>query len=125
MAQPLDVLLRAGADPIRLRLFNLLREGTVCVCDLQRVLGLAQPTVSRHLAVLRHAGLVTVRRSGNRMLYALAPADTPQLQAFLAFLQQCAGHEAIWQKDLRQLKAVLRGGECATDDVTSTLEATA
>ncbi len=58
-------LFRAFADPTRLRLLNLLLERELCVCDLCAVLDEIQPKVSRHLAYLRRAGLVTVRSDGN------------------------------------------------------------
>ena len=122
MIAKLDELLRAAGDATRLRLLNLLRQGSVCVCDLQQVLGLAQPTVSRHLAVLRHAGLVTDVRSGNRVLYSLTPADSPQMKAFFEFLPQCFVFEGIMQKDSRLLESMLRQGECSATEITNTTE---
>lgn len=122
MTLRLDELLRAAADLTRLRILNLLRHGSVCVCDLQRVLELAQPKVSRHLAVLRHAGLVSDIRNGNRVMYSLAPADGPQRKAFFEFLQHCAGYEEVMQKDAHLLESVLREGECATAEVTNERE---
>ncbi|MBY0395556.1 MAG: metalloregulator ArsR/SmtB family transcription factor [Thermoleophilia bacterium] len=64
---------RALADPVRLRLLALIdRAGEVCVCHLHGALGLPQPTVSRHLAYLRRAGLVQGRRDGAWVHYRLA-----------------------------------------------------
>src|SRR3990172_11148564 len=48
-------LFRALADPNRLRILNILSHQAMCVCDLQAVLGLSQPFISRHLAYLRRA----------------------------------------------------------------------
>jgi ArsR family transcriptional regulator len=118
----LDELLRAAGDPTRLRILNLLREDKVCVCDLQQVLRLPQPTVSRHLAVLRHAGLVADARSGNRVLYSLAPADSPPMKAFFEFLQKCSCHDPTMQNDSRLLEALLRQGQCAAEETTNTAE---
>lgn len=65
-------LLRSLSDPPRLRLLALLREhGTLCVCELELVTGVAQYTVSRNLGILRRAALVEGRRSGARMDYRL------------------------------------------------------
>ena len=65
-------LLKAFADPVRLRLLNLLAEGReVCVCHLHEALELPQPTVSRHLAYLRKAGLVAARKEGLWVHYRL------------------------------------------------------
>ena len=56
----LDALFRGFADPIRLRVLNVLAAGELCVCDIVEILDLPQPTVSRHLAYLRRCGLVEV-----------------------------------------------------------------
>src|SRR5580704_19052386 len=70
-------LLKAFADPVRLRLLHLLAgEGEVCVCHLQEALELPQPTVSRHLAYLRRAGLVAARKDGLWVHYRLAKPAT-------------------------------------------------
>ncbi|MDQ4068644.1 MAG: metalloregulator ArsR/SmtB family transcription factor [Actinomycetota bacterium] len=70
-----DVLpvLRALAEPNRLRLFLALREKERCVRDLVDSEGLPQPLVSHHLRVLAEAGLVQVRRSDGFSLYAVSP----------------------------------------------------
>lgn len=65
-------LFKAFADPVRLRLLNLLAEGEVCVCHLYEALGLPQSTVSRHLAYLRRRGLVVGRKDGLWVHYRLA-----------------------------------------------------
>jgi ArsR family transcriptional regulator len=72
-------LLKAMADPVRLRLLNLLGGREVCVCHLHDALGLPQPTVSRHLAYLRKAGLVVGRKEGLWVHYRLnEPANDLQ-----------------------------------------------
>ena len=71
-----DVLpvLRALADPTRLRLFRALRQRERCVRDLVESEGVPQPLVSHHLKVLVEAGLATARRSDGFTMYALDPA---------------------------------------------------
>jgi ArsR family transcriptional regulator len=71
MTQP-DGLFKALADSNRLRIVNILSQRELCVCDIQSVLGLSQPFISRHLAFLRRAGLVKDRREGARIYYSLA-----------------------------------------------------
>lgn len=64
----------ALAHPLRLRSLVLLAaEGELCVCELTHVLDVAQPTVSRHLAQLREAGVVRDRREGTWVHYRLHP----------------------------------------------------
>ncbi|MDN3552925.1 metalloregulator ArsR/SmtB family transcription factor [Halomonas almeriensis] len=62
------------ADDTRLMLMLLIRgEGELCVCELTHALALSQPKVSRHLAQLRHCGLLQDRREGSWVHYALEP----------------------------------------------------
>ena len=72
--RPWSRLLRAVADETRLRIVALLAEGELCVCHVEAALALPQPTVSRHLGVLRAAGVVDARRDGTWVYYRLAPA---------------------------------------------------
>jgi ArsR family transcriptional regulator, arsenate/arsenite/antimonite-responsive transcriptional repressor len=65
-------IMKAMADPIRLRLLRLLADGELCVCTLCDVLELPQSTVSRHLAHLKLAGFVSGRRDGLWVHYRLA-----------------------------------------------------
>lgn len=67
----IEELLQAYAEPTRLALLVLLSGGEACVCHLVEALGLPQPTVSRHLAVLRRCGLVATRREGRWVWYRL------------------------------------------------------
>jgi ArsR family transcriptional regulator len=68
---PLDHFFRALADPTRLRLLNLIAGREVCVCYFVEILGVSQPKISRHLAYLRRAGLVSARRDGKWVHYRL------------------------------------------------------
>jgi ArsR family transcriptional regulator, lead/cadmium/zinc/bismuth-responsive transcriptional repressor len=65
-------MLRAAGDPERLRLLGLLTGGELCVSEIAQVTDDLLPTVSQRLKVLRQEGLVTSRREGKHVLYALA-----------------------------------------------------
>jgi ArsR family transcriptional regulator len=83
-------LFAAFADPTRLRILALLQqEKEICVCDLCGVLGEIQPKVSRHLAVLRRAALVEVRRAGKWKFYSLATAPSPLQRTLLGCVSSC------------------------------------
>ena len=60
-AANVNLLFRAFSDRTRLRILNVLRRGEVCVGNLVKVLGVPQPTASRHLAYLRRAGFESMR----------------------------------------------------------------
>jgi DNA-binding transcriptional ArsR family regulator len=79
-AAVLDVL----AEPNRRRILDLVRDRPRPVGELVKELGLTQPGTSKHLRVLREAGLVEVRPDGRRRLYALRPEPLAELDAWLA-----------------------------------------
>ena len=61
--------MKALSDPNRVRIIKLLEKTDLCVCEIQAVLGLAQPTVSSHMKILEDAGLVEKERQGTWMIY--------------------------------------------------------
>ncbi len=65
-------VLSAMANPARLHMVDLLTDRELCVGDLSAAVGQDISTVSRHLVVLRNAGLVRDRKEGNRVFYSLA-----------------------------------------------------
>jgi ArsR family transcriptional regulator, arsenate/arsenite/antimonite-responsive transcriptional repressor len=97
-------MFRACSDRTRLRLLSLLRDGELCVCDLVAVIGAPQPTVSRHLAYLRSAGLVLARRDGLWAYYRLAPAVNKTHRKLLDCLDQCAAELPQLASDARRAK---------------------
>jgi ArsR family transcriptional regulator len=75
---------KALADPARVGIVNLLSSAEeVCVCELVEPLGIAQPTVSHHLRVLREAGLVNVSKRGTWSYYRLEPEALSEVAAAL------------------------------------------
>jgi ArsR family transcriptional regulator len=86
---PVDRLFRAFSDRTRLRILHLLQDGEMCVCDLVGVLNVPQPTASRHLAYLRRAGLVKVRKSASWSYYTLAEPRNGFHAKLLSCLSSC------------------------------------
>lgn len=70
-------LFKALAHDTRLRILNLLLGGEVCVCRIMEILQLPQSTASRHLGILKNAGLVEDRRDGIWVHYSLAREQLP------------------------------------------------
>ncbi len=102
-------LFRAFADRTRLRILKLLKDhDEVCVGDLVAVLRAPQATVSRHLAYLRRAGLVRVRKSGLWKHYSLAPADGRLRRGLLRCLADCCDELRELARDRRRF-ARLKG----------------
>ncbi|HCA48742.1 MAG TPA: transcriptional regulator [Armatimonadetes bacterium] len=64
-------VMKALAHPSRLMMLDALAEKEMCVCELREIVGSSMPTVSRHLAQMRNAGIVDSRRDGNQIYYRL------------------------------------------------------
>ncbi|MGB7157433.1 MAG: metalloregulator ArsR/SmtB family transcription factor [Tepidisphaeraceae bacterium] len=110
---PVDLVFRAFADRTRLRILHLLRSGgEVCVCDLQSVLGVPQPKVSRHLAYLRRAGLVAARKQGLWSYYTLAAPRDALHRNLLKCLDTCFAGVPELAKDAARLKRSACGPNC-------------
>jgi ArsR family transcriptional regulator, arsenate/arsenite/antimonite-responsive transcriptional repressor len=104
-----DHVFRAVADPTRLRLLNLLRGGERCVCELVDSLRIPQPKASRHLAYLRRAGFVSVRKDGLWAYYKLAPARNDFQAKLLDCLATCCNEVPVMNRDKRR---ITQNGKC-------------
>ncbi len=66
-----STVFHALSDPIRLEIIAYLRDGEKCVCEIVPHLNLIQPLVSRHLKILKDAGIVRCRKDGNKRMYSI------------------------------------------------------
>lgn len=82
------------ADPQRLRVLNLLDAGPLCVCHLQEILGATQVKISKQLATMKQAGLITAKREGTWMIYRLQEPVDGLLRANLAHLRGSSCEES-------------------------------
>ena len=101
----LDGLFRALADPTRLRLLHLMSGGEICVCFFVEILHSSQPKISRHLAYLRHAGLVAARRDGKWMHYRLTEPADRTVAAILRETLQHLSERPEMQRDAERLRS--------------------
>jgi len=86
-AADLAYILKALADPTRLRLVSMVAAhegGEACVCDLTDPLGLTQPTISHHLKILVDAGIFTRDKRGKWAYYAVVPGALDAVSAVLS-----------------------------------------
>ncbi len=111
-----NILFRAFADPSRLRILNLLLEGELCVCDLCDALRVLQPRISRHLAYLRRAGLVTVRSEGKWKHYTLAHHANGLHSTLIHCLQNCLSEVDVLQRDTKRLRQLRRTKHSCTQE---------
>ncbi len=107
-------IFRALGDINRIRVLKLLQEDRVCVCELAAVLGISQPSISRHLKKLISAGLIAGEQQGYWTSYFIAPANEAS-RIVLECLQAWLSDDNVVQTDRDKLKALRR---CRNQNVT-------
>ena len=97
-------LFKALADPTRLRIIKLLENGELCVCQLTAALRMGQSRISRHLSILKQAGLIEDRRAGKWVHYRLCCKDASR--RVCACFAQLDGDDAVKtdQRAIRRTK---------------------
>src|SRR4029450_3708197 len=100
---PVSRLFKALADEDRVRIVALLTHGELCVCHIEEALSTSQPTVSRHLATLRAAGVVESRRERNWVYYRLAAQPHPDCRRQLRALIGAFAKRDTLRRDVTRL----------------------
>jgi DNA-binding transcriptional ArsR family regulator len=95
-----DAVLRALAEPRRREMLRLVRDEPRSVGEIAEQFDITQQAVSQHLKVLREAGLVAVRKDGQRRLYLVRPEGLASVEQFL---------EELWPAGLERLKQTIEG----------------
>jgi DNA-binding transcriptional ArsR family regulator len=99
---------KALADETRVRLLMALEGREVCVCQLIELVGLAPSTVSKHMSILRHAGLVEARKDGRWMFYRHPQCcASPTAAQALTWVRSCLNAETKIQNDRTRMTQVL------------------
>lgn len=101
----MDAALHALADPHRRVMIETLCAGEATAGELGALVPVAQPGVSRHLAVLREAGLVDVRRDGQRRIYRLRPAALAEVDDWLEQRRR------VWEQGMAALHTEVARGQ--------------
>jgi len=83
MMKQFTKVMKALSDPNRVKIVKLLQQKVMCVCELQAALGIAQPSVSKHLKILEEAGLVDFRKEGLWVNYYLSEGKSGPYAASL------------------------------------------
>lgn len=106
-------LFKALAHETRLHILCLLLDGEVCVCRIMQILDLPQSTASRHLAILKNAGLVEDRRDGTWVHYSLAHGHDTMADQLLAVLGEHLPQTKEGARDRQRLLDALQQKNCA------------
>jgi ArsR family transcriptional regulator len=100
---------KALADPNRVRILLALRRSELCVCQLTELFGLAFSTVSKHLSILHHAGLIQSRKSERWVYYRLPDKAAPvAVREALAWVKKSLAKTSEAIADAKQLNRVLK-----------------
>jgi ArsR family transcriptional regulator len=102
----IGLLFKALADPTRLRLINLIGADEVCVCFFVEVLKINQPKISRHLAYLRRAGVVSARRDGKWMHYRLVEPPNPRAANIFREVRAALAEDPAMKSDRARLQKI-------------------
>jgi ArsR family transcriptional regulator len=101
-------VMKALSDPNRVKVVKMLQQKEMCVCEIQFALGLAQPTVSKHLKVLEDAGLVQFRKSGLWVNYSLSGGGSAYAATLLGNLKHWLGDDPDIRRIAETLPAIQR-----------------
>jgi len=100
---------KALSDPGRVRVLLALRRGELCVCQITELFGLAPSTISKHLSVLHHAGLILSRKSDRWVYYRLPDKSAPVVvREALDWAKKSLGKSSEAVADSKRLKKILK-----------------
>jgi DNA-binding transcriptional ArsR family regulator len=108
----MEAALRALADESRRTMLETLSRGPATVGELAALLPIARPGVSRHLRVLREAGLVDVRQDAQRRVYSFRPQPLAEIDEYLG------RYRALWEQRLDALHTEIARGKHARRSAT-------
>jgi len=102
-------VMKALSDPNRVKVVKMLQQKEMCVCEMQAALGIAQPTVSKHLKILEDAGLVQSRKDGLWVNYRLVDGEAnPYAAEMLEMVGKWLVDDVEIRQILRQLPEIRR-----------------
>ncbi len=99
---------KAISDETRVRILKLLEEGEFCVCQLMDILGMKQSTVSKHLGILKTAGLVECRKNGTWTFYKLSNSLINNYNLDFLKLLSYLKDDLLIQEDKKRLKMIAK-----------------
>lgn len=100
---------KALSDPNRVRVLLALRRGELCVCQITELFGFAPSTVSKHLSILSHAGLIRSRKAERWVYYRLADKSAPiAVREALDWVHKSLGKTDEAAADAQKLKKILK-----------------
>lgn len=112
MSADLVYILKALADENRIRILNLLRNGELCVCDIEAVLGIKQSNTSRHLNRLKVAGIIAFEKKSQWVYYRLKDETFLKFPFLSIIMNDEVDKIDICKKDMELLEKIKVSGRC-------------
>ena len=107
MLELFESVSRSIADSTRVRILKMLEPGELCVCQITAILGLAPATVSKHLSLLKMAGLLSQRKQGRWVFYRLSSHDNnPYAPPVLKLMRKLLDDDPVIAMDKTRLKKI-------------------
>ncbi len=100
--------MKALSDPNRVKVIKMLQQKEMCVCEIQMALGVAQPTVSKHMKVLEDAGLVRSKKEGLWVNYSLSSGNSAYASTLLGNLKHWLHEDPEVRSLLNRAPGILR-----------------
>jgi DNA-binding transcriptional ArsR family regulator len=102
-------IFKAVSDPSRLRILKMLEIRELCVCEITEALGLSASTVSKHLFILRNAGLLWDRKDGKWVNYGLNnTSGHPLTTEILKLVREKINDDPVYQEDREKIRSTSR-----------------
>jgi len=108
----IERVFKAIADRNRIRILKMLEAKPMCVCEITEVLGIAQPSVSRHLSILRDAGLLDDEKDGIWTNYCLSRSGNDVVVTMLSSLSRWGNEDGVIRIDREKAKKIEREKVC-------------
>jgi ArsR family transcriptional regulator len=106
-------VMKAFSDPNRVKIVKMLQHKSMCVCEIQSALGIAQPTVSSHLKILEDAGLVSYQKDGLWVNYGLSDGSgSPYAATLLGNLRHWLQNDPEVMRMVERLPSIRREDIC-------------
>ena len=96
-------IFKVFGDETRIRIFNLLRDGELCVCEIETILGITQSNASRHLNKLRAAGIITYEKKSQWVYYRMNEEFLERCDLLYQFINREVQKNPVYQDDMAKL----------------------
>lgn len=114
MMDQLIQIFKALSDKNRLRIVKMLEQKSMCVCEITEILQLANSTVSRHLSILKNAGLIVSQKEGRWINYKINPESDKYVNALKDIMKDWINDDPVIVEDREKVYTVDRNRICSS-----------